>query len=88
MHKISRGPWRASEHGSQVIDANDKVILEASMFTMYSEQEKVKDKIKLASMSHDMATLLTEIYYYGLDNEKRRLKLRKIIEFFNNLENK
>lgn len=61
MSKFSKGPWTVSEFGSQVVDANQKVILEAAVFSADVDKLIIKNNVKLASLSYEMFELLNEI---------------------------
>jgi len=58
MNKFAQGPWTVSEYGSQVLDVNGKVILEAPILSKYEDKETYKNNVKLASIAFEMAELL------------------------------
>lgn len=58
MNKFANGPWTVSEYGSQVLDVNGKVILEAPILSKYEDKDTYKNNVKLASLAFEMAKLL------------------------------
>lgn len=85
MSKFSKGPWTVSEFGSQVVDANQKVILEATVFSADVDKEIIKNNVKLASFSYEMFELLREV---SKMNEKDLVSEQAVLIKIDHLLNK
>ena len=61
--KTSKAPWSVSQHGSQILNAEGRVILEASQFVHHLDLENINDDVKIASLAPDMYSIITTILF-------------------------
>ena len=78
--KVNNAPWSVSEHGSQIINKEGRVILEASQFVHHLDLENVNDDVKLASLAPDMYSIITTILFEGELTDRTKYWIKKFIQ--------
>ena len=78
--KASKAPWSISTHGSQILNAEGRVILEASQFVHHLDLENVNDDVKLASLAPDMYSIITTILFEGELTDRTKYWIKEFIQ--------
>ena len=81
--KVNNAPWSVSEHGSQIINKEGRVILEASQFIHHLDIVNINDDVKLASIAPDMYAILTTILYEDELTDRTKYWIK---EFFQKID--
>ena len=71
----SKPNWSVSEWGSQVVDANNTVILTIPDFLPIDERKHVKENILLASYAPEMLELIKKLVDNDLINNETQKKM-------------
>lgn len=78
--KVNNTPWSVSKHGSQILNNQGRVILEASQFIHYLDIENINDDVRLASLAPNMFDILKTIIYEGELTDRTMYWIKEFIK--------